>query len=218
LRPAPSCYLEVKVMRKLLAIPLLVTLLAACGDGNKPNAAAPTPTAPHDLEGYSQGVKDYYGQPHEHPGPDGEGFGQDSEAEYHQPPKPPEAGVGDTITLTGTNLGIRMEVTVRGVERVRVGSRSYAAVELKLENTGPSIFEDSFRQATLDYGDGKQARVLTGRKVDCSRGFAGVVRITDEAPAEGCLLFDVPEGERPTRFQLALEQVPVTAGGIWHLR
>ena len=33
---------------------------------------------------------------------------------------------------------------------------------------------------------------------------------------EGCVLF--PKGdEEPTRFQLALEQVPAEAGGIWNL-
>ena len=40
--------------------------------------------------------------------------------------------MGETITLTGTNIGVRMRVTVTGVERVD----SWQAVDLELESTG----------------------------------------------------------------------------------
>ena len=209
-------------MRKWLGAIVLTVVLMGCGDKQRaeaPPAATPAEReAEHDLEGYSQGVKDYYGRPHTHEEDEGGGgFGQDSEEEYHQPPMPAEAGEGETITLTGTNLGIRLRVTVTGVERVTVGSRRYTAVELKLENTGPSVFEDSFRQAVVDYDGGRQAHVVLGRRAKCSRGFEGVMRITDQAPARGCLLFELPGSATPERFRLALEQVPVTAGGIWNL-
>ena len=62
-----------------------------------------------DLAGYSQGVKDYYVEIHNEPTGDAE---TDVETEYHQPPRPAEAGLGEPITLTGTNIGIRQKVTV----------------------------------------------------------------------------------------------------------
>ena len=70
-----------------------------------------------------------------------EGSIEDVEAEYHQPPKPAEAGLGETITLTGTNIGVRLRVTVTGVKRVS----SYLAVELALENTGIANHEGVLR-------------------------------------------------------------------------
>ena len=87
------------------------------------------------VEGYSQGVKDFYGSD-VHPETE-EGSIEDVEAEYHQPPKPAEAGLGETITLTGTNIGVRMRVTVTGVKRVvllpsgRVGAREHRDHELR---------------------------------------------------------------------------------------
>ena len=48
-------------------------------------------------------MRDYYGDGH-----DGDGG---VEAEYHQPPKPATGGIGDAITLTGTNIGVRLRVT-----------------------------------------------------------------------------------------------------------
>ena len=64
------------------------------GRNESPSAATPAPTATaedeHELEGYSQGVKDYYGGAHEHADDEAGNI----EAEYHQPPKPAEAGVG----------------------------------------------------------------------------------------------------------------------------
>src|SRR5687767_14730614 len=100
-------------MRKLFVIALL--LLAGCGDKETATTPAPTPTATeeaeHELEGYSQGVKDYYGGAHEH----ADDEAGNVEAEYHQPPKPAEAGLGETIELTGTEIGVRFDVTVTDV-------------------------------------------------------------------------------------------------------
>ena len=60
-------------------------------------------------------MKDFYGGTH--PVAE-EGSPEAVEEEYHQPPKPAEAGLGETITLTGTNIGVRLRVTVTGVKRV----------------------------------------------------------------------------------------------------
>src|SRR5690242_4484326 len=98
-------------MRKLLSAMLLAALLAGCGETSEPEsrtvAATPTATAEqhadeaeHDLEGYSPGVIEYYGKAHEHADDEAGSI----EAKYHQPPKPAEAGLGETIVLTGTEI------------------------------------------------------------------------------------------------------------------
>ncbi len=203
---------------KLPRILLLAAVLAGCGD-SKPTteAATPTPAPPapsataDPLEGYSQGVKDFYAGV-----PVGE-FPDNTEEAFHQPPKPPEAGMDETITLTGTNLGIRMKVTVTGTETVRVGSERYEAVSLRLENTGVAIHDDEFREATVTYADGDPQALVKGVKADCSNGFDKVVRIDVGEKVSGCLLFPASGLGAPSTFQMALELIPVTAGGIWKL-
>ena len=117
-------------MRKLFALIAFTVLLAGCGDSKddpSPAAATPAPTeaeahVDEDLEGYSQGVKDYYGEVHTSTTGDDH---IDVETEYHQPPKPAEAALGEPITLTGTNIGVRLKVTPTKVETV--GSTSPSA-------------------------------------------------------------------------------------------
>ncbi len=204
-------------MRKLLASAVLALALGACGDNDRANHPVPTPTptaAEADpLEGYSQGVKDFYGGSDVHPETE-EGSLEDIEAEYHQPPKPAEAGLGETITLTGSNIGVRMRVTVTGVKRVS----SYQAVELELENTGITNYQGALTSAALTYGDGEPQPLVEGATAPCSKdlGFE-MIFIPVSGKASGCLLFAPSESGEPERFQLALETVPVTAGGIWNL-
>jgi hypothetical protein len=207
-------------MRKLLASALLALALGACGD--KESAKTPTPTTTPSpeatvagadpLEGYSQGVKDYYA------GADPEGAEEGSieavEVEYHQPPKPAEAGLGETITLTGSNIGVRMRVTVTEVKRVS----SYQAVELEFESTGITNYDGELRMAALSYGDGEPRRRVEGAIAPCSKDFtSAVIFIPVGGKASGCLLFPASGSEKPDRLQLALEQVPLEAGGIWNL-
>ena len=95
-------------MRKLLGTIVLAALLAGCGGrrSRRPPPSRRTATAAATgLEGYSEGVKDYYGDGSTEPAGDEPA---DVEGEYHQPPKPAEAGLGEPITLTGTNIGVRL--------------------------------------------------------------------------------------------------------------
>jgi hypothetical protein len=146
----------------------------------------------------------------------------DVEAEYHQPPRPASGRVGDTITLTGTNIGVRLRTTVTGLvdpatstESPRPGMR-YVGVPLRLRSTGIAIHEGPLQGARLRYPGGA-AKPLLGVKAGCSRGFDGNVRIDVGLRARGCLLFEVPENAEPREFVLALETVPPAAGGRWRL-
>jgi hypothetical protein len=212
-------------MRKLLVTALLVVLVAGCGEQRAQTPPAQTATATpeldehgHDiskldrksLSDYSQGVRDYYGDTV----PVGKTGDEllDVEVEYHQPPDPAEAPADGTITLTGTNIGVRLKVTVDEVEDLGDAT----AVHLRLYNTGIAVHDDAFREAALTYDDGKTVKI-EGEKAKCSNGFNDVVRIDALRRRRGCLVFAKSGDARPERSQLALENVPVEAGGIWNL-
>lgn len=203
---------------------LLAVLLAGCGEKKQaetppPPAATPEATATSaatrapdpDLAGYSQSVKDYYVEIYNEPTGDEE---TDIETEYHQPPRPAEAGLGETVTLTGTNIGIRLKATVTTVERVG----SYTAVHLKLRNTGITVYEAPLQNAAVTYPGGEPLPVAKGERASCSNNFdSDTLRIDVARSRTGCLLFPTDGRRTPERFQLALEIVPATAGGIWNL-
>ncbi len=211
-------------MRKLFALIAFTVLFAGCGDSqdDSPAAAAtPAPTEAEaqadeqvdpDLEGYSQGVIDYYREVHtEKTGDDH----IDAEIEYHQPPKPAEAGLGETITLTGTNIGVRLKVTPTDIEK----EDGYTIVRLKLVNDGIAVYEAPLQNAALTFAGGTATPVAAGKRATCSRQFdPELIRIDVGRTRTGCLLFE-GGGDRttPERLQLALEIVPTTAGGIWNL-
>jgi hypothetical protein len=213
-------------MLKLLgAIAVLAALAAGCGSGESSSGAtAPTatPTATPEADRrfdkrHSRAVRDYYAGSQNH----AEGG---VEAEYHQPPRPATGRIGDTITLTGTNIGVRLRVTPTGVVEptstarpARDGKR-WLAVRLNLRSTGIAIHDDTLQNALMRYGPAGRARPVLGVKADCSNGFDDVVRIDVGDRARGCLLFETPRPARPRQFQLALEQVPAEAGGRWRLR
>ena len=138
------------------------------------------------------------------------------EAEYHKPPSPARAAAGEVITLTGTNIGVRLRVRLLGPpERVRADGRDYLAARLQLRNTGITIFEAPLDHARLVDATGAAAKPVLGVRAPCSRGFEGLVRLDVSRAARGCVLF--PAAAAPSELRLALEQVPAAAGGRWAL-
>jgi len=183
-------------LAKLIATAVLVALVCGCGSKEKNSAsaaAAPTPE-PTFWEGDT-----------------------DVEEEYHQPPKPASGGVGDTITMTGSNIGVRLRVTVTGlVDHTGPGDR-YLGVKLRLRNTGIAVFEGELRQAVVRYADGRRARVAFGVKTRCSRGLQRHLRFDVGLKVTGCLAFRRPAGAQPRTMRFALESNPVSEGGLWRL-
>ncbi len=220
-------------MKKVLVgLVALAAVASGCGSDEPSRAAAPaatptpTPAATPETEehkpvfesGHNRAVREYYGSAHSHEGGTGS-----IEAEYHQPPKPATGEVGDAITLTGSNIGVRVRVTVTGVtdpvttaRPPRPGKR-WVAVGLRLRTTGITILEDDLNNATVSYRGGKAQSVL-GNKAPCSNGLQDYMRIDVARTKRGCLVFELPESARPRELALALEQVPVEAGGRWSMR
>ena len=144
----------------------------------------------HDLEGYSPGVVDYYGETHEH----GDDEAGSIEAEYHQPPKPAEAGLGETIELTGTEIGVRFDVTVTDVKPVE---DDLMAVFLKLKSTGIAIYERPMEQAAITYpgetgdaarhgGQAPSARTASTTSCASTSAAAAAVACCSRGPATSC--------------------------------
>jgi hypothetical protein len=213
-------------MRKAVPILLLAAVLAAgCGDSGKSDAgaAAPTPSAaipkpPSDdaLAGYSEGVQRHYAGANLAAADDPNAG---VEERYFQPPRPAEAGLGETIVLTGSNIGVQIAVTVDAVKRVEIDGTPYQTVELTLKNSdGITVLDGELKSAALTYPSGTQVGVAEGVAAPCSNGFDRTVRVVDPEVVSGCLVFPAEGDEEPERFQLALETVPVEAGGIWNLR
>jgi len=224
--------------KSFAVIVVLAVLVAGCGSGDPPRAAsttpepaAPTETAadPHGHggeaprgepfeKGHSRAVRKFYGGGEAPIAPEA-----DVEAEYHQPPRPATGAIGDTITLTGTNIGVRLRTTVTGLvdpveaSRPAPDGKRYVGVGLKLRSTGIAIHESELGNALLRYRGGAAEPTL-GVEAKCSRGFDGIVRIEDQGPVRGCLLFALPENAEPRELVLALETVPAEAGGRWSLR
>jgi hypothetical protein len=222
-------------MRKFtVLIGVLAVLTAGCGSNEAERsasqpapepepaeatpAATPAPTAEPFEKGHSRAVREFYGGG-DAPVPPS----SDVEAEYHQPPRPATGAIGDTITLTGTNVGVRLRTTVTGlVDNVRAtespgpGMR-YVGVKLRLRSTGIAIHESALQSARLRYAGGAAEPAL-GVKAPCSNGFDDTVRLDVGLKARGCLLFEVPENAHPRELLLALETVPAAAGGRWRLR
>ena len=183
-------------MAKLIAIAVLAALMCGCGSKEvktQSAAAAPTPTATL-WEGDT-----------------------DVEEEYHQPPKPASGGIGDTITLTGSNVGVRMRVTVTGLaDRTGPGGR-YLGVKLRMRSTGITVFESELRNAVVRYSDGHRARAAFGVKASCSHGFQRHLRVEIGGAAKGCVLFRRTDDAKPKTMRFALESEPVQEGGLWRL-
>jgi hypothetical protein len=215
------------MLKLLAAIAVLATFAGGCGSDEPVPAAAPTPTAgPSESEPqeapkekvaktYAEAIRAYYGDADVEPG--------DAESEYHRPPSPARGAVGDTITLTGSNIGVRMRVTVTSVsDRVRASEppadgMRHVAVHLRLRSTGITILEGQLATAVLTYGGGRTATLVRDVEAGCSNGFNETVRIEVGNSARGCVLFEVPTGRKPRQLQLALENVPAEVGGIWRL-
>ena len=80
-----------------------------------------------------------------------------------------------------------------------------------------TVYEAPINRADLTYVGGETVGVAEGARAACSNTFDDVVRIDVARTKRGCLLFPRSGSADPGRFRLALESVPVEAGGIWNL-
>lgn len=140
-----------------------------------------------------------------------------------QSEQPAEATIGDTISLHGElDPELEIAVTVESVVDPAKGDRflkaeegnRYAAVEVRLQNTGPIDCSASPTNGAVLI-DAKQYDTWLGSGVEPS--LDGTVRIAPGDERVGFIVFQVPKGEDPASFQFALESGFASVTGQWSL-
>ncbi|MFC3986432.1 DUF4352 domain-containing protein [Streptosporangium jomthongense] len=147
-----------------------------------------------------------------------------SAAESSATPAKKKAGVGDIITLTGSEETLKVSVKVAKVitkgapandmVKADAGKRLYG-VELVLKVTGTATYDDSPSNGAKVIDD-------EGQEYDASLfgEIAGTHKLnaTTIAPGDvrkGTLVFEVPTNAKITRFQFALNSGFADQKGVW---
>jgi hypothetical protein len=137
-----------------------------------------------------------------------------------------QAKVGDTLTLNGSNSGESLAVTVDGVmDPLTVGpddqadsGQRFVGVQITLKNVGSSAYSDSpSNGATLlsDSNEQAQSQIVTGGP--CGNGFQSSVNIAPGDTQQGCIPFEMPNGQSPNTFQFTLNSGFANQTGQWSL-
>ncbi|KOG45271.1 hypothetical protein ADK75_31950 [Streptomyces virginiae] len=134
-------------------------------------------------------------------------------------------GSGETISLTGSEPGARLDVTLTQVVDPATpagpndpdGPDRLVATRFRLENTGTAVYRDSPAPAThlLD-ADGRR---FTGIDLPTTAGpaFPASVTLDPGATAEGFVTFRIPAGAEPAAVQFALDAGLADDVGQWSL-
>lgn len=136
-----------------------------------------------------------------------------------------QAGVGDTLTLTG-NGGEKVAVTIDQVmDPLAVGpddqadsGQRFVGVQLTLKNVGSVVYSDSpSNGATLLSNTNEQAQgeIVTGGP--CGNDFQSSVNIAPGDTEQGCVPFEMPTGQNPSSFQFTLSSGFADQTGQWSL-
>ncbi|MFD5142147.1 hypothetical protein [Streptomyces sp. NPDC058401] len=146
-------------------------------------------------------------------------------------PAPPVSGAGpgpdasgQTVSLTGSAPGERLDVTLTRVADPADpadastpagpspgGADRLVSVELRLENTGTAVYEDSPAAAThlLDSEGhrfaGLGSSTEAGSKAEAGAAFPGTVTLDPGSAATGSVVFRLPRGAGLAAVQFALD-------------
>ena len=135
------------------------------------------------------------------------------------------AGVGDQISLSGAG-GLQMGVTVEQVmdpltvgeyDQADVGQR-YVGVQITLKNLGDVAYSDSpSNGSTLLSASGEQAdsQIVSGGP--CGNEFGSRTNIAPGESQQGCIAFEMPQGESAGEFQFTLNSGFADQTGEWSL-
>jgi hypothetical protein len=94
----------------------------------------------------------------------------------------------------------------------------FVGVQITLHNVGTVPYSDSpSNGATLLSSDDEQAEseIVTGGP--CANGFASDVKIAPGDSQQGCVAFELPDGESPATFQFTLDSGFADDTGQWSL-
>lgn len=136
-----------------------------------------------------------------------------------------QAKVGDSLTLTG-NGGESLLVTVDGVmDPLQVGEddeadagQRFVGVQITLKNSGSVAYSDSpSNGATLlsDSNEQAQSQIVSGGP--CGNDFQSSVKLAPGDSQQGCVPFEMVEGQTPATFQFTLDSGFANQTGQWSL-
>lgn len=137
-----------------------------------------------------------------------------------------QAAVGDTLTLSGESSGESLAVTVGHImDPLEVGEfdeadpgQRFVGVQITLHNVGTVAYSDSpSNGATLLSGDDEQAESEIVSGGPCANGFGSDVKIAAGDSQQGCVAFELPDGESPATFQFTLDSGFADDTGQWAL-
>lgn len=136
------------------------------------------------------------------------------------------AGVGDAISLKGTDAGSALDVTVVKVdEHAKATDYSeldkptdrWVGVQFKLTNTGTAVYSDSPANGVqIADTEGQQFQPAI---VDISDGpsMSSGVRLTAGKKALGWIVFEVPKASKLDTVQFAMDSGMADQAGEWQL-
>jgi Domain of unknown function (DUF4352) len=137
-----------------------------------------------------------------------------------------QAKVGDSITLSGTDLSEKMSVTVLAVaDPLVVGDYDtadagthFVGVEIKLTNVGTAAYSDSpSNGAVLLDNTQQQAQTAMVTGGPAGNDFQSEASITPGGSQVGWLPFQVTNGRTPAMFQFTLDSGMADQTGQWSL-
>lgn len=137
-----------------------------------------------------------------------------------------QAGVGDTLTLHGTDDGLQLDVTlVKWVDNAKSADEfsspekgnKWVAAQFQIVNTGTAVYSDSpSNGAQVSDSEGQQftpvfATITAGPEMQAS------VRLAKGATALGYITFEVPKTSKIATLQLALDSGFADESGQWQI-
>jgi hypothetical protein len=151
--------------------------------------------------------------------------GQTGQGSVGQTGRGPVA-VGEAVTLAGRTPGLQMSVTVdqlvaaatpaSDLLKPKAGAK-LVAVQVTLVNTSQSVYGDApSNGAWLIDAQGQQYR-STVHGVREGQSFGGGATINAGDSRQGMIVFEVPEGAVPAKFQFALDSGYAEQKGEWTL-
>ncbi|QYC45974.1 Telomeric repeat-binding factor 2 [Nonomuraea coxensis DSM 45129] len=142
---------------------------------------------------------------------------------------PAAAALGQPLTLTGTDPGVSVAVTVEQLVspatpadelfKPATGNR-FVAVQLALVNQGQSAYSDTLGVgALLVDASGQEYRANATARVREAQPFdgAGTVTVGAGESRRGALVFEIPETATPATFRFALDGGLAPQKGEWRL-
>ena len=139
---------------------------------------------------------------------------------------PDQGGIGTPITLRGSET--ELEVTVTQVldpapaspgDQTLSAADRFVGIEVRLRNIGDANYSESpLSDSKLLLADGSEADPVNLLGGPCGGQFALHVTLKPGARRSGCVPFEAHRGERPARFQFALDSGFAPEVGTWRLK